>query len=277
MERISPSQFGSHFVVTAGWLITFFGTFFDVSCFFRISLQEMENEPYFRELRLLLSRIPLTETRMKFFIDSADLVEIGEANELGLLDGVTTNPSLIAKSGKPFDETAKKLCAMIKGPVSLEVVSLTADEMVKEGKTLRQYGDNVVVKIPMIAEGLKAVKRLTAEGIPTNVTLVFTPVQALLAAKVGATYVSPFVGRLDDISQDGMQIIEEILTIYRHYGYKTQVLVASVRHPVHVLEAARLGAHVVTLPLKTMQQLAKHPLTDIGLKTFLDDWAKVKK
>ena len=214
---------------------------------------------------------------MKFFIDSADLVEIGEANELGLLDGVTTNPSLIAKSGKPFDETAKKLCAMIKGPVSLEVVSLTADEMVKEGKTLRQYGDNVVVKIPMIAEGLKAVKRLTAEGIPTNVTLVFTPVQALLAAKVGATYVSPFVGRLDDISQDGMQIIEEILTIYRHYGYKTQVLVASVRHPVHVLEAARLGAHVVTLPLKTMQQLAKHPLTDIGLKTFLDDWAKVKK
>lgn len=214
---------------------------------------------------------------MKFFIDSAQMDEIKEAASLGLLDGVTTNPSLIAKSGKPFDECAKAICQFVKGPVSLEVVSLEWDEMVAEGHRLRKYGDNVVVKIPMTTEGLKAIKALSSDGIAVNTTLIFQPVQALLAAKAGAAYVSPFVGRHDDISQDGMQLARDILQIYRHYGYKTEVLVASVRHPLHVLDSAKMGAHVVTLPLKVIQQLAKHPLTDIGLKAFLDDWQKVKK
>lgn len=214
---------------------------------------------------------------MRFFIDSASINDIKEAAALGLLDGVTTNPSLIAKSGASFANLAKEICALVKGPVSLEVVGLTADEMVAEGKALRKYGSNVVVKIPMTAEGLKAVKRLTDEKIPTNVTLIFQPVQALLAAKAGATYVSPFVGRLDDLSQDGMAIVSDILQIYRQYTFETQVLVASVRHPIHVLQAAKLGAHVVTLPLKVIHQLTKHPLTDSGLKTFLDDWQKAIK
>lgn len=214
---------------------------------------------------------------MKFFIDSANLDEIKEADALGVLDGVTTNPSLIAKHGRPFDETARAICGFVKGPVSLEVVSLQAEEMVAEGRNLRKYGNNVVVKIPLTSDGLKAVKVLTAEGIPTNVTLCFQPVQALLAAKAGATYISPFVGRHDDISQDGMQLASDILQIYRNYGFKTQVLVASVRHPVHVLQAAKMGAHVVTVPLKVIQQLTKHPLTDLGLKAFLDDWHKVQK
>lgn len=214
---------------------------------------------------------------MKFFIDSADFSEIKEAATLGLLDGVTTNPSLIAKSGKKFETVAKEICSFVKGPVSLEVVGLTASEMIKEGKNLRKIGKNVVVKIPMTSEGLKAVHALTDEGIPTNVTLIFQPIQALLAGKAGATYVSPFVGRLDDLSQNGMTMVSEILQIYKNYAMKTEVLVASVRHPIHVLEAAKLGAHVVTLPLKVIHQLTKHPLTESGLKTFLDDWAKVKK
>lgn len=214
---------------------------------------------------------------MKFFIDSASIDEIKEAASLGLLDGVTTNPTLVAKSGVPFAQLAKDICKLVKGPVSLEVVGLTADEMVSEGKELRKFGDNVVVKIPMTAEGLKAVKRLSDEKIPTNVTLIFQPIQALLAAKAGATYVSPFVGRLDDISQDGMGIVADILEIYGNYGFDTEVLVASVRHPIHVLQAAQLGAHVVTLPLKVVHQLTKHPLTDSGLKTFLEDWQKAKK
>lgn len=214
---------------------------------------------------------------MKFFIDSASIDEIKEAAALGLLDGVTTNPSLVAKTGASFAQLSKEICKFVKGPVSLEVVGLTADEMVAEGKELRKNGDNVVVKIPMTAEGLKAVKRLSDERIPTNVTLIFQPVQALLAAKAGATYVSPFVGRLDDISQDGMGVVADILQIYRHYGFQTQVLVASVRHPVHVAQAAKLGAHVVTLPIKVVHQLVKHPLTDSGLKAFLDDWQKAKK
>lgn len=214
---------------------------------------------------------------MKFFIDSASIDEIKEAQALGLLDGVTTNPSLVAKSGTPFPQLAKEICKLVKGPVSLEVVGLTADEMVKEGKALRKYGSNVVVKIPMTAEGLKAVRLLSDEKIPTNVTLIFQPVQALLAAKAGATYVSPFVGRLDDISQDGMGIVADILQIYQNYEFETQVLVASVRHPIHVLQASKLGAHVVTLPLKVIHQLTKHPLTDSGLKAFLDDWQKAKK
>lgn len=214
---------------------------------------------------------------MKFFIDSAYIDEIKEANALGVLDGVTTNPTLVAKSGRPFEEVAKEICQVVKGPVSLEVVSLQWEEMVEEGLALRKYGNNVVVKVPMTQEGLKAVKVFSSQNIPTNVTLIFQPAQALLAAKAGATYVSPFVGRLDDISEDGMALPRDILQIYRHYGFQTQVLVASVRHPVHVFEAAKMGAHVVTLPLKVIQQLMKHPLTDAGLKTFLDDWAKVKK
>lgn len=214
---------------------------------------------------------------MKFFIDSAQLDEIKEAASLGLLDGVTTNPSLIAKTGKPFDECARSICQFVKGPVSLEVVSTNWDEMVAEGHRLRKYGENVVVKIPMTTDGLKAIKALSSDGIPVNTTLIFQPVQALLAAKAGAAYVSPFVGRHDDIAQDGMQLARDILQIYGHYGFKTEVLVASVRHPIHVLDSAKMGAHVVTLPLKVIQQLAKHPLTDIGLKAFLDDWQKVKK
>jgi transaldolase len=214
---------------------------------------------------------------MKFFIDTANLDEIKEALKLGLLDGVTTNPSLFAKAGQPFETLAKEICSLVRGPVSLEVIATTADEMIAEGKALRKYGDNVVVKIPLTTEGLKAVKALSSEGIPVNVTLIFQPVQALLAAKAGATYVSPFVGRLDDIGVNGMEMVREICTIFKNYGFKTEVLVASVRHPVHVLEAARMGAHVATIPLKVIQQLAKHPLTDSGLKTFLDDWKKLPK
>lgn len=213
---------------------------------------------------------------MKFFIDSANIEEIKEAASLGLLDGVTTNPTLIAKGKRPFWEVAKEICQFVKGPVSLEVVGLTAPEMLKEAKALRELGDNVVVKIPMTAEGLKAVKKLSQEKIPTNVTLVFQPVQAMMAAKAGATYVSPFVGRHDDISQDGMAVVRDILQIFKNYSFSTQVLVASARHPIHVMQSALLGAHVVTLPLKTMQQLVKHPLTDLGLKTFLEDWEKAK-
>lgn len=214
---------------------------------------------------------------MKFFIDSASLEEIQEADRLGVLDGVTTNPSLIAKTGKSFQEVASAICKYVKGPVSLEVVSLEAAAMVAEGKKLRELGKNVVVKIPMTTEGLKAIKLLSAEGIPTNTTLIFQPIQALLAAKAGTTYVSPFVGRHDDIAQDGMALVADILQIYRHYNIQTEVLVASARHPIHVLQSAKLGAHVVTLPLKVVQQLAKHPLTDSGLKTFMEDAAKIKK
>jgi len=214
---------------------------------------------------------------MKFFIDSANLEEIQEADRLGVLDGVTTNPTLMAKTGKTFPEVASSICKFVKGPVSLEVVSLDWQEMVAEGRKLREYGKNVVVKIPMTSDGLKAIKVLSAEGIPTNTTLIFQPIQALLAAKAGTSYVSPFVGRHDDISQDGMLVVKDILTIFRAYDIKTEVLVASARHPIHVLESAKLGAHCCTLPLKVIQQLAKHPLTDSGLKSFMDDWAKMKK
>lgn len=214
---------------------------------------------------------------MKFFIDSANLDEIKEAAALGVLDGVTTNPSLMAKTGRTFEESARTICEFVKGPVSLEVVSLAWEEMVSEGRALRKYGDNVVVKIPMTTDGLKAIKILSSEGTPINTTLIFQPIQALLAAKAGATYVSPFVGRHDDIAQDGMQVVADILEIFMNYGIQTEVLVASARHPVHVLQSAKMGAHVVTLPLKVIQQLAKHPLTDIGLKQFMDDWAKMKK
>ncbi|WP_457570339.1 fructose-6-phosphate aldolase [Desulfurobacterium sp.] len=212
---------------------------------------------------------------MKFFIDTADVNEIKEAVELGLIDGVTTNPTLISKTGRPFKEVAKEILELVDGPVSLEVVSLDAKGMVDEARQLAKLGENVVIKIPMTTEGLKAVKILSEEGIKTNVTLVFSPLQALLAAKAGATYVSPFVGRLDDIGHDGMELISQIVDIYANYGFMTEIIVASVRHPKHVLEAALIGADIATIPFKVIAQLAKHPLTDIGIERFLEDWAKV--
>ena len=204
--------------------------------------------------------------------------EIQEAASLGLLDGVTTNPSLVAKEGRVFREVLVEICNIVDGPVSAEVVSLEADAMVKEGKELAKIHKNIVVKVPLIAEGLKATKRLTAEGIRVNVTLCFSPTQALLAAKAGAWCVSPFIGRLDDISSNGMELVRQILTIYRNYDYKTLVLVASVRHPQHVVEAALAGGHICTMPFSIFQQMVKHPLTDSGLKKFLADWeAQAKK
>jgi transaldolase len=214
---------------------------------------------------------------MKFFIDSADMEEIRKAHAMGVVDGVTTNPSLLAKVGRGLEETIREICALVDGPISAECVSEQAAEMVVEGRGLAKIHDNVVVKIPMGVEGLKAVKALTAEGIRTNVTLCFSANQALLAAKAGATYISPFVGRLDDISQDGMELIAHIIEIYQNYDFSTQVLVASVRNPVHVLQAARMGADVATLPYGVITQLAQHPLTDIGIKKFLADWEKVPK
>ena len=214
---------------------------------------------------------------MKFFIDTADIKEIRTAYDMGCVDGVTTNPSLLAKAGRGLEETIREICSIVDGPVSAECVSEKADELVKEGRGLAKIHDNVVVKIPMGVEGMKAVKALTAEGIRTNVTLCFSANQALLAAKAGATYISPFVGRLDDISQDGMELIAHILEIYQNYDFQTQVLVASVRNPVHVLQSARMGAHVATLPFNVIAQLANHPLTDAGIKKFLADWEKVPK
>jgi transaldolase len=212
---------------------------------------------------------------MQFFIDTADIREIKEAASMGLVDGVTTNPSLVAKTGKKFRDVLLEICDVVKGPVSAEVVGTTHDAMMAEARELAGLRPNIVVKIPLIPEGLKAVKTCTDEGIKTNVTLCFSATQALLAAKAGATYISPFVGRLDDISTDGMQLISEILEMYDHYGFETQVLVASVRHPMHVQQAARMGAHVATCPLSVLLQLAKHPLTDLGLARFLEDWKKV--
>jgi transaldolase len=214
---------------------------------------------------------------MKFFIDTADIKEVKEAASMGLADGVTTNPSLVAKTGKKFRDVLLEICDVVKGPVSAEVVSLTHAEMMKEARELSALRPNIVVKIPLIAEGLKAVRTCTDEGIKTNVTLCFTANQALLAAKAGATFISPFVGRLDDISTDGMQVVHDILEIYGNYGYATEVLVASVRHPIHVQEAAKMGAHVATCPLSVLMQLTKHPLTDSGLAKFLADWEKVPK
>jgi transaldolase len=214
---------------------------------------------------------------MKFFIDTADVREIREANELGLVDGVTTNPSLIAKSGRRFEEVIKEITGIVDGPISAEVISLEHDGMIAEATELVKIHQNIVIKLPMTPEGLKATKTLSSKGIKTNVTLIFTPMQALLAAKAGATYVSPFVGRLDDISQDGMGIIEEIRTIFDNYGYEAQIIVASIRNPIHVLNSALLGADVCTIPYSVMLQLAKHPLTDAGIKKFLEDWEKVPK
>lgn len=210
---------------------------------------------------------------MKFFIDTADIDEIKEANDLGVLDGVTTNPSLCAKIGvKDFENHIAKICAIVDGDVSAEVVSTTYDEMIVEGRHIAAIADNVVVKIPLIKDGIKAIKTFSEEGIKTNCTLCFSSTQALIAAKAGATYISPFLGRLDDISTDGMQLIKDIVQIYLTYGYATEVLAASIRHPMHVVECAKAGADVATMPLSVIMGLLKHPLTDSGLARFLKDW-----
>ncbi len=209
---------------------------------------------------------------MKFFIDSANIDEIREAASLGILDGVTTNPSLVAKEGKNFRQLLDQILEIVDGPVSAEVVSTDAEGILKEARELAAIHKNIVVKVPLIREGLKAVRQLTDEDIRTNVTLCFSPTQALLAAKAGATYVSPFIGRLDDISIDGMDLIQQIVTIYQNYDYRTEVLAASIRHPLHVLQAAMIGADVATIPFKIINQMFKHPLTERGLEQFLDDW-----
>ena len=214
---------------------------------------------------------------MKFFIDTADIGDIREATAMGIIDGVTTNPSLVAKTGKKFREVLLEICDVVKGPVSAEVVSTDHKGMMEEAHEYAKLRDNIVVKIPLIPEGLKAVQSCASEGIRTNVTLCFSATQALLAAKAGASYISPFVGRLDDLSSDGMGLVADICELYENYGFATEVLVASVRHPMHVLEAAKLGADVATCPFSVLLQLTRHPLTDSGLKRFLSDWEKVPK
>ncbi|MDK2894288.1 MAG: transaldolase [Moorella sp. (in: firmicutes)] len=213
---------------------------------------------------------------MRIFIDSANIEEIKAASDLGIISGVTTNPSLIAREGRNFRQVVEEIAAIVDGPISAEVISTEAGAMIAEAMELAAISPNIVIKIPMIAEGLKAVKKLAAQGIKTNVTLVFSANQALLAALAGATYVSPFVGRLDDINHDGMQVIADIVPIYAQYGLETQVIAASIRHPLHVLQAARLGADIATVPYKVIMQMVKHPLTDAGLAKFLADWEKVK-
>lgn len=214
---------------------------------------------------------------MKFFLDTAEIKEIREAWSWGMIDGVTTNPTLVSKTLKSFREVLEEICSIVNGPISAEVISVDLEGMLKEGRELAKIHKNIVVKIPLIKEGIKAVHILSAEGIKTNVTLCFSANQALLAAKAGATYISPFIGRLDDQGAVGMDLIEDIKTIYCNYGFKTQILVASIRHPIHVLEAAKMGAEVATMPYEVLDKLYKHPLTDIGLKKFLDDWKKVPK
>jgi transaldolase len=215
---------------------------------------------------------------MKFFLDTADLAEIKRAADAGLIDGITTNPSLLAKAAGADNDPRgilKEICRVVPGDISAEVVATSADEMVSEGRELAKIADNIVVKVPLIEEGLVACRRFRAEGIKVNVTLCFSPTQALVAAKAGATYISPFVGRLDDIAMNGMELVEQIVTIYNNYDFDTQVLVASVRHPMHVVEAALIGAHVATMPSKVLNQLLLHPLTDKGIDMFLADWAKL--
>lgn len=213
---------------------------------------------------------------MKFFIDTANINEIREAASMGMLDGVTTNPSLVAKEKKDFRKLLEEICSIVDGPISAEVISLDYDGMMKEARDLIKIHKNIVVKIPIIKDGLKAVKALSGEGIRANVTLCFSANQALLAAKAGAYFISPFIGRLDDIGQNGMDLIGQIITIYRNYGYTTEVLVASVRHPMHVVDAAMIGADICTMPFKVLDQLIKHPLTDIGIERFLADWKKAQ-
>jgi transaldolase len=214
---------------------------------------------------------------MKFFIDTANVKEIREAASLGVVDGVTTNPSLIAKEGRDFKQVIAEICTIVDGPISAEVVSLKAEEMVAEGVELAKIHKNIVVKLPMTRDGLKATKVLAGKGIKVNMTLVFSASQALLAAKVGAAYVSPFVGRLDDISNYGMDLVRQIIAIFDNYGYDTEVIVASVRNPLHVVDAALAGAHIATIPFSVIDQMVKHPLTDIGIEKFLADWKKLEK
>jgi transaldolase len=214
---------------------------------------------------------------MKFFIDTANINEIKEANAMGMVDGVTTNPSLIAKEGRDFKEIIKEICDIVDGPISAEVVSTDTEGMLEEARKLSKIHKNIVIKIPMLVDGLKATRKLTEEGIKTNVTLVFSPLQALMAAKAGATYVSPFIGRLDDISQEGLLLVEQIVEIYSNYAFDTEIIVASIRNPLHVLESALMGADIATIPFNVLSKLAAHPLTDKGLKAFLDDWNKAKK
>ncbi len=214
---------------------------------------------------------------MKFFIDTANVKEIREAHAMGMVDGVTTNPSLIAREGKSFKTLIKEICKIVEGPVNAEVIALDAEGMLQEARTLAKIHDNIVVKIPMTVEGLKAIRKLSGEGIRTNVTLIFSPLQALMAAKAGADYVSPFIGRLDDIAHEGMLLVEQIVEIYNNYVFETEVIVASVRNPLHVLDSALLGADIATIPFEVLKKLAAHPLTDKGLKAFLDDWKKARK
>ena len=214
---------------------------------------------------------------MKFFIDTANIDEIKKASSMGLVDGVTTNPTLVSKENRPFLEVVKEICEVVDGPVSVEAVSMTAEKLIPEARNLAKIHPNVVVKIPMTMEGMVAVRQLEHEGIRTNVTLVFSPNQALLAMKAGASFISPFVGRLDDVAHVGMDMVADSLEIIENYGFESQIIVASIRHPLHVLEAARMGAHIATIPFKVMEQLAKHPLTDVGIERFLKDWEKVPK
>ncbi len=214
---------------------------------------------------------------MKFFIDTANVDEIREANAMGMVDGVTTNPSLIAKEGRDFKEIIAEICSLVDGPISAEVISLDTEGMVSEARELAKIDDNIVIKIPMTVDGLKAVRLLTAEEIKTNVTLIFSPLQALMAAKAGASFVSPFVGRLDDLSHEGMELVEQVVEIYSNYAFDTEVIVASIRNPLHVLESALIGADIATIPFSVLKKLAAHPLTDKGIKAFLDDWKKARK
>ena len=214
---------------------------------------------------------------MKFFIDTANIDEIREAHSMGMVDGVTTNPSLIAKEGRDFEDIIKEICQIVDGPISAEVISIDTEGMIKEARHLAKIHDNIVVKIPMIVDGLKATRRLAEEGIKTNVTLAFSPLQALMAAKAGANYISPFIGRLDDLSQEGLLLVEQIVEIYSNYAFDTEIIVASIRNPLHVLESALMGADIATIPFSVLGKLAAHPMTDKGLKAFLDDWEKTKK
>ncbi|MBI3805503.1 MAG: fructose-6-phosphate aldolase [Nitrospirae bacterium] len=214
---------------------------------------------------------------MKFFLDSANISEIKESVALGLIDGITTNPSLVSKEKRDFRKLIEEICQIVDGPISAEVVATDEEGMLEEGRSLAKIHQNVVVKVPMTPNGLKATRRLSQEGTRVNVTLIFSPAQALLAAKAGATYVSPFIGRLDDVGQVGMDLIDQIVTIFSNYDFGTEVLVASIRNPIHVIEAAQIGAHVATMPFSVLQQLMKHPLTDLGLAKFLSDWEKASK
>lgn len=214
---------------------------------------------------------------MQFFLDTANLDQIKEAASWGIIDGVTTNPSLVSKENMKFEELIKEICRIVPGPISVESVSTEAEDIVVESRELASLADNVVVKVPICLEGLKAIKTLSEEGIDVNTTLIFSPSQALLAAKAGARYVSPFVGRLDDISHDGLELVDEIITIYNNYGIETEVIVASIRHPLHVVEAALMGADIATMPFSSLEKLVKHPLTDIGMEKFLSDWKKVNR